>query len=93
MIFSEIAGHENLVENLRNMVQAGRMPHAVLFSEQSGCGALPLALATIQFMFCRTRKATQNSICQQFEETVSVSQANTFLRVSAKVLATVLNII
>lgn len=57
MIYSEIAGHENLIENLRNMVQAGRMPHAVLFSEQSGCGALPLALATIQFMFCRTRKA------------------------------------
>ena len=57
MIFSEIAGHRELVENLRNMVQAGRMPHAVLFSEQSGCGALPLALATIQYMFCRTRKA------------------------------------
>ena len=33
------------------------MPHALLFSEQSGCGALPLALATIQYMFCRTRKA------------------------------------
>ena len=57
MIFSEVAGHRELIEILRNMVQAGRMPHALLFSEQSGCGALPLALATIQYMFCRTRKA------------------------------------
>ena len=57
MIFSEIAGHRDLIEKLRGMVQGGRMPHAVLFSEQSGCGALPLALATIQYMFCRTRKA------------------------------------
>ena len=46
-----------MIEKLRGMVQGGRMPHAVLFSEQSGCGALPLALATIQYMFCRTRKA------------------------------------
>ena len=60
MIFSEIAGHGELVEKLRNMVQAGRMPHAVLLAEQSGCGALPLALATIQYMFCRTRKALES---------------------------------
>ncbi|MBR2135337.1 MAG: hypothetical protein IJ855_03840 [Bacteroidales bacterium] len=57
MIFSEIAGHKELAEQLKNMVQTGRMPHALLLSEQSGCGALPLALATIQYMFCRTRKA------------------------------------
>ena len=57
MIFSEIAGHKDLVEMLRGMVQKGRMPHAVLLSEQSGCGALPLVLATVQFMFCRARKA------------------------------------
>ena len=57
MIYSEIAGHKELVGQLKNMVQSGRMPHALLLSEQSGCGALPLALATIQFMFCRTRKA------------------------------------
>ena len=46
-----------MADQLRNMVRSGRMPHAVLLSEQSGCGALPLALATIQFMFCKTRKA------------------------------------
>ncbi len=46
-----------MADQLRNMVRSGRMPHAVLLSEQSGCGALLLALATIQFMFCKTRKA------------------------------------
>ncbi len=57
MIFSEIAGHKDLAEMLKSMVQKGRMPHAMLFAEQSGCGALPLVLATVQFMFCRARKA------------------------------------
>ncbi|MBO7562888.1 MAG: hypothetical protein J6X91_07090 [Bacteroidales bacterium] len=57
MIFSEIAGHKDLAEMLKGMVQKGRMPHAMLFAEQSGCGALPLVLATVQFMFCRARKA------------------------------------
>ena len=57
MIFSEIPGHKELVNMMRNMVQQDRMPHAILFSEQSGYGALPIALATIQFLFCKTRKA------------------------------------
>lgn len=57
MIFSEVAGHKELKDLLRKLVQEGRLPHAVLLSEQSGCGALPLALATIQFIFCKTRKA------------------------------------
>lgn len=46
-----------MAETLKSMVQKGRMPHALLFAEQSGCGALPLVLATVQFMFCRARKA------------------------------------
>lgn len=57
MIFSEVAGHKELKESLKKMVQGGKMPHALLFSEQSGCGALPLVLALTQFLFCKTRRA------------------------------------
>lgn len=59
MIFSEIIGHKDLVENLKKMVSGNRLPHALLFSEQSGCGALTLALALTQFIFCKTRRALQ----------------------------------
>ena len=56
MPFSEILGHMEIIGNLRNMARSGRMPHAVLFSEKEGCGALQLALATIEYMFCKGEK-------------------------------------
>ena len=52
MPFSEILGHTEIIANLRNMVDSGRMPHALLFTEKPGCGALSLALATLEYMFC-----------------------------------------
>ena len=55
MPFSEILGHTDIVANLRNMVDSDRMPHALLFTEKPGCGALPLALATLEYMFSRGR--------------------------------------
>ncbi len=56
MPFSGVLGHKEIVENLRNMVDSGRMPHAVLFCEKPGYGALTLALATIEYMFCKGKK-------------------------------------
>ena len=55
MPYSEILGHTDIVANLRNMVDSDRMPHALLFTEKPGCGALPLALATLEYMFSRGR--------------------------------------
>ena len=56
MPFSEITGHTEIIGNLLSMARSGRMPHAVLFTEKGGCGALSLALATIQYMFCKGDK-------------------------------------
>ena len=56
MPFSEIIGHKEIIANLRNMIDSGRMPHAVLFTEKAGYGALPLALATLEYMFCKGEK-------------------------------------
>ena len=55
MPYSEILGHTDIVANLRNMVDSDRMPHALLFTEKPGCGALTLALATLEYMFSRGR--------------------------------------
>ena len=55
MPYSEILGHTDIVANLRNMVDSDRMPHALLFTEKGGCGALSLALATLEYMFSRGR--------------------------------------
>lgn len=56
MPFSGIIGHTEIIDNLRNMIDGGRMPHAVLFSEKAGYGALTLALATLEYMFCKGEK-------------------------------------
>ena len=55
MPYSEILGNTDIVANLRNMVDSDRMPHALLFTEKPGCGALTLALATLEYMFSRGR--------------------------------------
>lgn len=52
MPFSGVLGHKGIIANLRNMVDSGKVPHALLFCEKEGYGALPLALATIEYMFC-----------------------------------------
>ncbi len=56
MPFSEILGHKDIIANLCNMVDSNRMPHALLFTEKPGCGALSLALATLEYMFCKERQ-------------------------------------
>ena len=53
MPYSEILGHTEIIANLRNMVDSDRIPHALLFTEKPGCGALPLALATLEYMFSK----------------------------------------
>ena len=72
MPFSEILGHTEIIANLRNMVDSGRMPHALLFTEKPGCGALSLALATLEYMFC-THKQEEDS-CHQCSSCSKISK-------------------
>lgn len=53
MKFSEIAGHNDTIEALRSMVDAGRIPHAILLSGISGIGKFRLARAFAQYIHCR----------------------------------------
>ena len=53
MKFADIIGNEVASDALRSMADSGRVAHAMLFYENEGCGALPLALAYVQYLNCR----------------------------------------
>ena len=55
MQFSQVIGQKEILDNLRSMVDSERMPHALLFTEKAGYGALTVALATLQYMYCNNR--------------------------------------
>ena len=55
MRFADIIGQEELKRHLAQSVDAGRVSHAQLFTGQAGAGALPLAVAYVQYLCCRHR--------------------------------------
>ena len=44
------------------MADSGRVPHAMLFYENEGCGGLALALAFIQYLNCKTVTLAGNAL-------------------------------
>ena len=52
MRFADIIGNAQVVKALSSMADSGRVAHAMLFYENDGCGALPLALAYVQYLNC-----------------------------------------
>jgi DNA polymerase III, gamma/tau subunits len=72
MQFSKILGHKETIENLRNMVDNNRLPHATLFTEQAGYGAISIVLATIQYMFCNHH--TNNDSCGECNSCNKISK-------------------
>lgn len=56
MRFAEIIGQEELVRQLAESADAGRVSHAQLFSGAAGTGALSLAVAYVQYLNCRHRR-------------------------------------
>lgn len=58
MLLKDIIGQETVKREMRQMVQQGRIPHAMLLSGPAGVGKLPLALAFAQYVACRHRTDT-----------------------------------
>ena len=71
MRFADIIGHEDLKARLCAQIDAGRVSHAQLFSGEAGYGTLPLALAYVQYLFCKNRHDGDSCgvcpSCQQIE--------------------------
>lgn len=56
MRFKDITGNDDVKRALVGMVDSGRIPHAIMFHEDDGGGAVPMALAFLQYVFCRQRQ-------------------------------------
>ena len=63
MKFSEIPGHEEAKARMRQMVEQGRLPHALLISAPVGSGEVMLARAFAQFIHCTGRQPGDTDSC------------------------------
>lgn len=58
MIFAEVLGQERAVRRLRNLLESGRTPAALLFHGPEGVGKKKAALALAKALGCERRSAT-----------------------------------
>lgn len=56
MRFSDIAGLEQEKRRLREMVDSGKIPHAILLHGKEGIGKTMLARALVQYINCKDRR-------------------------------------
>lgn len=61
MRFADVVGHETQKRQLVKAVNEGRIAHAQLFLAPEGAGALPLAMAYMQYVICTQR--SENDSC------------------------------
>jgi DNA polymerase-3 subunit delta' len=52
MLFSQIIGQQEIKAKLRNLIEHGRLSHALMLNAPEGAGGLPLALAFAQYIVC-----------------------------------------
>lgn len=71
MKFSDIPGHEEEKRRLRELVDDGRVPHALLLEGPSGSGKFALARAYVQYLHCENREGGDSCghcpACRQHE--------------------------
>ena len=60
MQFKDIVGHGQLKQSMIKNINEGRISHAQMFLGAEGSGALPLALAYIQYLFCTNKTETDS---------------------------------
>lgn len=63
MQFTSIIAQQHVKQQLAEMVQSNRLPHAILFLSKEGSGALQLAIAFAQYVVCEkvSRQSTAGS--------------------------------
>jgi DNA polymerase-3 subunit delta' len=60
MQFKDVIGHGQLKQSIIKTINEGRISHAQMFLGAEGSGALPLALAYIQYLFCANKSDTDS---------------------------------
>ena len=56
MLFKNLVGQTPVKQKLLNMLQDGRVPHALMFTGPEGSGNLPAAFAFVQYLFCQNKQ-------------------------------------
>ena len=57
MVFSQVKGNVPVCNALKGMVDSGKVPHAIMFHEDDGGGAIGVALAFLQYLYCKDRSS------------------------------------
>lgn len=60
MTFSQVQADQSVKDALSGMIASSRVPHAIMFHEDDGGGAVALALAFLQDLFCSRRSTTDS---------------------------------
>lgn len=71
MQFSKIVGQNELKKHLIQEVNGGKISHAKLFLGKEGYGTLPLALAFIQYLFCKSK--SEHDSCGTCDSCLKIS--------------------
>lgn len=61
MQFDDVIGQHTVKQQLKQMLTENRMPHALLFAGNEGCGKLPMALALAKRLLCQNPTAENNA--------------------------------
>lgn len=74
MQFKDITGQEELKRHLIRGIDSGRVSHAQLFTGTAGTGALPLALAYVQYLNCPNRHDGDScGVCPNCRQTAELA--------------------
>lgn len=61
MNFEQVYGQETIKRLLLNSVNKNRLPHALLFVQNEGFGAFPMALALSKYLLCKGEKTATDA--------------------------------
>lgn len=82
MKFSDIPGHEEVKNRLRDMADSNRIPHALLLEGPRGVGKFALARAFARYVLCENRHDGEAcghcSTCRQFDASQHVDVMYSF---------------
>ncbi|MDE6310411.1 MAG: hypothetical protein K2L96_01160 [Muribaculaceae bacterium] len=78
MKFRDIPGHEEEKTRLRELVDTGRIPHALLLEGPAGAGKFALARAYVQYLHCENRQDGDScGVCPACRQHESFNHADT----------------
>lgn len=76
MPFSDIAGHDRIIEVFKRSLRSGKMAHSYIFEGIQGCGRKKTALAFIQALFCEIGSDDACGVCSSCRKVASGNHAD-----------------